>query len=308
MSVSTVHVLHGVKTPAQFYSQIEEHTSSPRIASMLGTPSGHYEPLFQGVKGVMPDVTFKTTQLTTLFTELGLYGASMAAGNTDLFFKKVTDLGKREAAATTTHTRLRMSQAYMYWRSLTAGHQAEAKADVRIMTTYDGSNNPLVPAGSLALSGTMTAAEYFCLGPVSINTVAINGIQDCTIDLGVETIEAGSDSDLYNTFCAIRHLTPVITLRGLAAEHWATYGINGTALTGLVLYLRKLNKNVASGLPYVANATAEHIKFTASAGVITLDESSGAGKSELTTTLRIALAAEDDTHDSLTIAVNQAIT
>lgn len=293
-----------------FYSQIDDATPSPNVQAMLGTPAGHTQPLFRGVRGLKPDISFRTTQLATLLTELpsaSLFAADLTSGNVDLLYKQVTDRGTRLADATTGHTRLRLQDAMMHLRSIDVGHQRDAVADVRILAMYDGTNAPIVPAGSVALSGTPTAAEYFGLGPVSINGSAINGVQECSINLNPQTIERGSDSDHYDTFAALMTIDPVITLRGLAIEPWTVYGLNGTALTSLSLWLRKLNNDASGGAPYVANATEQHILFTAAAGLITVGRSSGGGSSEVTTEIMLHLRAANASSAALTVDATAAI-
>jgi hypothetical protein len=307
MSVATLHVLHGIQTPSQFYSQVEDATPSPVVDAIMGEAAGFPQPLFRGVRGVRPEITFRTTQLATLLTEAGLTGASLTAGNCDLYYKKCTDLGIREADASLVHTRLRAVDAYLYWRTINARHQGPCTADARICCLYDGTNAPLVAAGTLALAGTPTAAEHFGLGPITLNTVAQDGDVEATIDLGIETIEIGSNSDVYPTFFAVKRIAPVITLRGHGVERWVTYGLVGTALTGLTLYLRRLNPDAAGGIAYYADASAQHLKFTATAGLITIDDSRGGGNDEATLGLRIALRAPTAAGNALTIATAQTI-
>jgi hypothetical protein len=308
MGVSTVHILHGIQTPAQFYSQVEDATPQSGLSSMIGTPAGLVSPLFMGIRGAKPNVSFRTTQLATLLAECGLYGADLSAGNTDLFYRKVTNLGTREAAITATHTRMRIAKAFMYWRSITARHQSEATAEANLVAVFDGTNVPIVSTGSVALSGTPTAAEFFGLGPISINTVALPSDTEMSIDLGVEMLTAGSNSEVYDSFVAVKAIRPVITIRSLSIESWATYGLIGTALTSFSGYLRKCNADAAGGVAYVADATAQHIKFTATAGIITVDQTSGGGASEAGTSLKIYLRSATQGAAPLTISTASAIT
>jgi hypothetical protein len=308
MGVSIVHVLHGVKTPNSFYSQVEDVTPALAANFLTGTPAGLPQPLFAGVKGYKPDIRFGVTQLKTLFAECGLFGADLSSGNTDLLYKRVANKATRVADATTQHARFRLNDAFMYWTSLAAGHQREAKAEARIKPIYDGTNAPVVPVGNAALAGTPTSAEWFTLGPISINTVALDGVQDITLDLGVKMKELGSDSQAFDSFCAIEEIMPVLTIKGLDISPWATYGVQGTALTALTLYLRRCNNNAASGTAYVPDGTASHIKITATAGLITVDNTTGGGNKEASTGLRIALQAPSATTNSITIATDQAIT
>jgi hypothetical protein len=309
MAVDTVHILHGIQVGAagSFYSQIEDHNLSLAITEVLGRPTGLPYAMFRGIRGVKPEVTFRTSQLTTLFTDCALAMADLSAGNVDLFFKKVLGYGTRVPDATTQHTRVRIAKAGMHVVSLAAAHNGEATAQARLFANYDGTNIPIVVAGTLALTGTPTAAQYFSLGSVYVNTVAIDGIQSCGIDFGWTTIERGSASEAYDTFYALKAMNPVITLSGLSLEEWATYGIVGAPLTALSIYLRKVSIDATGGICYVVNGTAEHIKFSATAGIVTVQQARGSGEEE-ETTLRIFPRAASAVLAPMAVAVNTAIT
>jgi len=308
MATPTVHVLHGIQTPTQFYGQVESSTPSPQLQELLATAGNYTQPLFLGVRGAQPQVSFRTPQLATLLAEAGLFGADLTAGNVDVYYRKAVNRGTLIAAATTSHTRLRIAKAMMYLRQISAGHQREAIGDATILATYDGTNAPIVPAGSLALAGTATSAEHFCLGPVSINGSAIDGIDDCTIDLQPTLRTRGDASQPYPTFNGVRSIAPVITLRGAALEPWVNYGLNGIALSALIVYLRKVNTDVGSGNMYVLDATAQHIKFTAANGIVHVPQASGGDGSDATTEVKILLRSADSSTACMTVATASAIT
>jgi hypothetical protein len=310
MAVSTVHVLHGIQTPTTFYSQLEEATPSPQASVMPGYPAGIHNPLFKGIKGLKPSVPFRTTQLKTLLLQTGLYGADQSAGNVDLFYRKVTNLGTREADATAAHTRMRMAKAFLYTKSLNARHQGEATAEAEVIPIFDGTNVPIVAAGSVALGGTSSAVEFFGLGPISINGIALPGDIDLTIDFGIELIRIGSASEAYDSFVAIRAINPIITIRSLTIESWASYGIVGAALssTGFVGYLRKLNADVSGGTAYVSDATAQHIKLSAANGFVAVNNSSGGANNEVGTELKIYPRSTTATASPMSIDTASTIT
>jgi hypothetical protein len=229
--------------------------------------------------------------------------ADLSGGNTDLFYKQVTNLGVRLAAATTSHLRFRMASSVLYWTSIGAQHQQIASLAGRIVPIYNGTNAPIVPAGSLALSGTPAAAEYYTLGPVVINTVTLPGVQSWTLDLGIRVMEVSSDGDVYTTFCAIQEREPVLEVTSLETGAWATYGLDGTAVSALVFYLRK---KAADG-GNVANGTTGHMSFTAGGGKIMLGSTSAGGNEPAGTTLRIPLRAADSSGATVTINTNTTI-
>lgn len=303
MGVSSVHVLHGIKTPSNFYTQVEEATPSPGASVILGASAGHIQPLFRGIPAYKPSVGFKTTQLATLLAEAGLYGVALT-GNTDCLYRKTVAFGTREALASTVHTQIRLHDAFLSWRGLTARHQGIASIDAVISALFDGTNAPMAATAGVALTGNNPAAgEYFALGPVSVNGSVLTGVQEASIDMGIEYIEAGSASEAYPSFIAVRAVNPTITLRGLDLG-WGTYGATGTALSACIVYLRKLT---ADG-NYVADATAQHIKFTGTNGLITIDSTGGGGNGEATTGLKLSLRAANATAEALTVSTASAIT
>lgn len=305
MAISTVHVLHGIANGASFISQITNARPMTDLQTLVAQSAGLPFPLFTAVLGINPAIPFDTTQVKTILDTSGALAsiADLSAANTDLYFKQVSDRGRRVADATTDHIRLRMSQAFLVLDRITASNQGEASASCRIGTTYDGSNNPLVPAGSVALSGTPTSAEHFVAGPVTLNGVQLPGVADITIEFNRQVLEASSDGEIYNTFAACMYYAPVVTIRGYQTA-WATYGLNGTALSAMAVYLRK----VAANGTRVADGTAQHIGFSASSGLITIDESSGGNNEPAMTTVRVTLASANATSEPISVSTATAIT
>jgi hypothetical protein len=237
MAISTLYTLHGVVNSSTFLSQISNARVTPDIDVMIAQSAGLPFPLFTANNRTNPGVTFDTTQVSTILNLSGALSSivDLSGANTDLYFKKIADLGRRTADASGAHMRFRMSQAFLSLGQISAGHNSEASASVRVGTTYDGTNSPLVPAGSQVLAGTPTHAENFVAGPIEINTgsglVQIPGVESMTIDFGRQVMEMGADGELYNTFAACQFYSPVITVR--CTEHaWPTYGLNGTVTTG----------------------------------------------------------------------------
>lgn len=304
MAIGNVWVLHGVQTPDTFYSNVRDISPSTVMDLMHMHAAGYPQPLFTAVRGIAPEIVIETHQVGSAITEFGLFGKDHTSGNVDLYYKKVASQGVRTADASLAHVRLRMQNAFGYIQQITAGHQQEAVARIRIVSPFDGTNEPIVPAGSLALSGTPAAAEFYGLGPCDVNGSEVAGIRDLTIDLGVEVMELGDASELYHSFVAIRSILPVITGRTL--EHlWPTYTLDGTALTDLDLFLRRKDPDAGNEL----DATTVHCKFAADAGLITVENTSGGGNDEAMTNFRLSLrqSAADALTDAIVMSAGVAI-
>lgn len=299
MSVSSNFVLHGIATPSSFISQISSASMNTQINTALGTPAGVPFPTFVYNLNQNPDYTFTCEQIKTLLDLTGVGLGDISSGNTDMLFKSATNKGSRVANATTSHWRARAPEAVLVPLSISASNDSPASMQARIVCMYDGTNAPITNTGTIALSGTSTATEHFVVGPVSINGSTIPGVLDWNLSFGLDLIETRSDGELYISFLAIREARPILTVRCLGSAA-VTYGLNGTALTAMTCCLRKC---AATGR--VANATAEHIAFTATAGLITVPEVSGGNNSESITTIRCELIGADAS--TAPLAVNTAV-
>ena len=308
MAVSTINVLHGINTPSSFYSQITESRVNTGIEMLSGMGAGFPQPLFKAVQSQNADVTFTTSQLATLFvdcTSANMFADDLSGGNTDLHLKKATNFGIREADAGLLHERFRMAQAYLVAQSVSAPHNAEATAQCRLLPTYDGTNEPIVPAGSLALAGTASSAEHFGGGPVFINGAELPGVQQWDLDFGIVLYEQGADSEAWISFTGVQEYNPVATIRTLTATSLTTYGFDGSALSAAAgLYLRKMSEDGTR----VAEATTEHIKFFGSSGMVTVQEVSGGGNDPVESQVQIHFSGANTSTDAITVDAAIAIT
>ena len=283
-------------------SELEDATPDPHVELLTGMAGGYPEPVFMGAHMVKPDVVFSTHQIASLLTACNTGGAApfaadQSAGNTDLFYQDSGNKNSRTAVASLAHQRFRLAKALLYWTQISAQQGQEARISARLKPVWDGTNVPLVAAGSLAITGSPVGGERYTLGPVAVNGVDLTGVTQMQLDSGIKLDEQGSEGELYDSFAGIETTGPVLTLTGNTIEWWNTYGLIG-ALTSLTVFLRQ--KNQTGNWPDT-NVPPKHIAITASAGVITPDRTSGI-KSQ--TTLKIAIAAPSFAAASL--AVNTA--
>ena len=298
MGVGNLSFLHGIAfSGGGFLSEVTDLTPATNLDELIGYASGYPDPLFVANRMVKPDVRFSTPQLKTILDLCGsTFIADLSGGNTDLYYKLATNLGVRVADATTSHNRIRMATGAMYWEEIGAVHGQDATMTARIVPIYNGTNNPFVPAGSLALAGTPAAASFYTLGPVAINAATLNGVKSWRLNLGLQVLEESSGGDVYTTFCGIGQRAPVLEITSLEVGAWASYGLNGTAVSSLAFSLRKKSADGGN----IADGTTGHIVFSASYGKIDVINTSGSGNTPATTTLRIPLRAPDSSTATLT--------
>lgn len=303
--LSTLWKLDKLVMPSSVeFHQIHRQSWSAGIQSMLEYLAGHPHPMFTANQRQQPTLSFTTSQIDTLLTNIGVGGA--AVGSTASYFKKVTETGS-VARATLEHERMTIAESTVYWTTIRLPHNGRAEADVVMVITYDGSNEPFVYAGSVALSGNLSVGGYWGLGPCSVNGTSITGPQDVTIESGIKLIQEGDASELYDTFCGIEMTAPKVTLRTINRVNWGSIlGLNGLALngtTGMVVFARKYTANGTR----VANGTNGHIKFIGLNGHAVPQDSSGENSGLVSDTCVFNLVSGSDSILPLTGTVNTTI-
>jgi len=270
MSLTLLDYLYGVALPSgALISELTDCTPKANVEVLTAMCAGDVVPQFIGGQGARPQIDFRSPQIKTILDACGLYGYDASAGNTDLHYRSGTNLSTRAA----TGLRIRCVRALLYWAQIQARHGGLADVGCTLVPTYDGTNAPMTPAGAITIPG-MSALpqQYFTLGPVVINGSPVAGVTDWSLDLGVKTNIEATDGESYPSWCGIESHTPVLTVNTRTLGCWATVGVGGLALISLAFYLRKKRLDNAG---CEENVSAVHIKFTATTGVVYIDQSSG---------------------------------
>jgi hypothetical protein len=299
MSVSAVQMLHGILWNSTLISQLSNARMNTGISHLLTHGSGAPQPIFSGIAKLEPMIPIDTTQVKSI---LDITGPTIATQtNVDLYHRVATSSGERTAAATTAHYRKRCAEAVMVPGQLSARDGQEANITGAVHILYDGTNEPVVPAGSVALSGTPSSAEHYTTGPLKINGTAIDGVQDISIDFGIRIHKLFADGDVYPTFITVAQFSPVITVSVLT-DSWSTIGLTGIS-DDAVVFLRQIT---ATGR--AANSATTAIGFTVASAKITIDETSGTMADPSMTTIRISPLSSDGTTAPIVIDTTMDIT
>ncbi len=272
------------------------------IKTMMERSAGEVWPNFRANQEQKPMLQVTTKQLDKLLTNVPMEGNF--ALSPVAYLKKAAAAGS-VARATTVHEKAVITECCIYWTSIRLSHNNAGEAQVVIVPVFDGTHDPIIFTGSIALPGTLSAASYFGVGPVAINGVAIPGIQEVTIESGIKLLQLGDSSEEFDTFVGLETGDPSVTIKTLEQINWLTMGLRGTALDGtdgLLVYGRKFANNGSR----VANATAEHLKFVALNGFCVPQDTNGQESSPVTDTLKVELVAPDSTVP-MSITVGSAI-
>ena len=145
-------------------TQITEYDAGFNLEDLLESSAGQTSPQFSGASVANPAFNFGTRQVGELLSKIDDGGimVDLSGGNVDVEYKRGASHGLRVADATASHMRARMEDnALMFWSGLSASQGQPAEIKANILPVWDGSNDPLVFTGSVALSATSQAAENF---------------------------------------------------------------------------------------------------------------------------------------------------
>ena len=310
MSTSVQWYLHGIQLPSgDWISQLTDLFPSTGTAYLTGHASGAVVPSFLAAQGIKPEFAFSTPQIATVLSNCGITGVGYSVTNCDLYFRRSSNLGGRVAITTATHQRLRAVRSLFYWTRISASQDGPATIQCRLVPTFDGTNLPIVPAGSVAIPAYVTASEFYTLGPVAFNLGEVADVDEWSLDLGVQLREKASSGDDFLSYAGIQSHSPVLTLSTGDAAWWVSPGLGGTQLTSAAFFLRR--RQVDQTRCY-ADGSAQHIAFSAvdnPCGLLTVEQSGGAGMNPATVNLRAAfrINAATDQHP-LSVDYASAIT
>jgi len=298
----TRYYLHGILLPSgSLISQLEDHSAGVNNEELVGYSSGHIHPLFRGVNSQSPGVTFTSTAIGQVLDAIiaggDNYIRDLSAGNTDVEYRQGKSLGFRYATSDAYNERLRLAKAFLSWDTIAADHGRDARISCRLVGLYDLTNAPMVQVGSGTLTGVPAITSFYTLGPVKVNGSWLESDIGWSLASGLTYEEGGSSGLLWPTYGGGQQLNQVLTLtrRG---KPWGGLSSLGSAITSLVFYLRA---KAADGQGNIADGTAQHIKFTATNGVLLPDTATGAGNNATQNSSRIGIRAASGSVDCLAI-------
>jgi len=298
------HVLYAVNIDTVdagdvFIDQISDFNVSPQISKRLTGADGAVFNTHAAVRNQEPRLTFTTSKLATVLAKIGIQGLPISSDadepGLEAFLQKTVEGGTRASGAE--HQKLTIKKGIIVPRTLNAGLDG-ADLDLEAIATWDGTNDPIIVADNQALTGTPSVSELFCVGPAYINGASLEGIQNISIDFGIQVTLRYHQGDVWPHWSGIMLIQPVITITTDDALTLSTFGLSGTAQgeTNSVIYLRKTQKNGTR----VANDVAEHISFTVDDGHISVDNVRGPHGSILASVVRID-PIYDGTNDPIVI-------
>jgi hypothetical protein len=308
MTISRMHGIYGVKLGETVIGAVGRTALRTGSEVRQESTSGEVFARFQALYAQKPMAEFQTRQLASALGLCALTGVALTSSAPLIVYaQKHAEGGTRTSGGN--HRAFVINEGLMVPRRITVEHQGDAVIDYEVLATYDGSNEPIAPAESQALPDLSDDNERFTLGGVTLHNgssaYTFPQVRRLEIGLGVAAETVGADSDIWDTSCRIAEIMPSLRASGIDSE-W--FKANVCPLTGLnighsgtKIFLRKR----AAGGTFVANGTAEHIKFTA-AGLAIIEglEGSGTGLKECSLSMPLRF---DGTNNPIVINTASAI-
>ena len=263
----TAHKLQYVDFDGVVIDGVQSLGLDPNIAAVVAGGSGAPYNTHAGTRRTVPSLSAMTTDLKSFLDKVGLVGKAITTGDVLTTYWSLVAEGGQPNSAGSVHEKIVINKGVIYPEMLSVDEDTDASLSFSALATHDGTNLPVVFTASQALPATESDVDVLWgLGPITILGSQVEGIQGYTINFGNLARTRGSDGRPYAYHSSIDLHQPTIEIRVLDPRVMRTFTLLGTAqvTTPSALYLRK---RALGGGP-VANATAEHIKFTITKGVI----------------------------------------
>ena len=293
-------------SPSATFQACQEVNLQEQIETETQNPAGHPSPLFAAVKRAKPMVSFKTPEIDVLASNIPAWGVAPGA----TIYKKLSSGVAPISRTATSHNKTVLTACIAYWSQITLPARDIATADITICPIYDGTNEPFIVTASVALAGTITAANYFCAGPAWVTddagspvTTSIPSIDSIEVASGCQFRSDGDCTSIYDTYGEVTIDNCEVTIKSKTAFNITTWPQAGTKLTAFRFFARKFKPGGA----FVADATAQHIKFSGTSALMIPMNSQAQGQELYADTFKIVCMSPDGTTPPIVMTASQAI-
>ncbi len=306
MTVKNVHTLYAVVHDSTAIGGVHALNIDPKDQVLAEATAGEPWARFTALVGQEPESTFSTYAINAALDLIGLTGSNIGDLTNGLIFHAQKKLAGGVRGGAGTHRKMVVNDGLVVPQTLSVSHRGNASLTYRVVTIYDGSNDPIVLTESQNLPAAPNDLTRFTLGQTTIANVTIDQKLQLDIDFGIELDIEAADSDLWPTHVGIKAINPKLTFRGTDGEWFKAGNIPLIGKVGThansISYLRKRSQT-----GFVADATVEHIKFTVD-GYAHLGPIFDAQGNETAETGLIFETEYDGTNNPITIDTTSAIT
>lgn len=248
-------------------TQIDDIPFDPQLDDLSIRAAGATYPGFTGSNRSQASYAFSTTQVKTVLDYCTTEAVCRAhtSGNCDIEYQLAKDLATREPSGSSVHHRHRFTRSVLAWESLEAPESGPASISLKIFPASTDDTNPITISNTATLSSSATVSHVYGLGPVKIDGT-LYCVDKWSLNMGVEWEQRHCSGGPYLRWASVKAVRPELSVTlPNQAEALSTWSTGGTPVgVAVIAFLRKR----AGGGINVANATAEHIAITGTAGTI----------------------------------------
>lgn len=260
--------------------QVERGSFTFGEQPVLGTTSGMLDPAEYYGGPCDPRVQYSTTDIGGVIAAVGATaGLAVAAGTISIPFQKRSN--QSTFAGSTSHDKITAANGLTIPVSASASQDGNATFELEtIIRSADGTNPVTISNGQSLSSQSFNA--LWTLGPVSVNSVAIEEVVSARINYGitVEVKRFGGLNFPQRIYITMRR--PTIDLTFHDFSELQTFAAAHTVMTAATVFFRK-----RSGASFVADGTSGHAKFAFTDGMIGMQTVEAANSQDGTATVRL---------------------
>jgi hypothetical protein len=252
--------------PSVNLRQITNSGFDPKIESVSGRNSGSAVIADQFVVSSQPEANLSTVDIGGFLTAFGTLGAFVASGaNVTIPYQKRARGGTFVGAGANMKVNgVTDCPVVLVPQSINAPRQGVPTAQGQaFFLSSDGILIPYVESVNQTLQAQAFVAMYG-LGPVYINGVHVPKQVGYSVSFGLGWSDLQTyDGAVYPSDMFLETIDPVIEVQVEDFDQFVSI-VGGAPISSVTAYLRKR----ASGGTYVADVTAQHIKFSFASGLI----------------------------------------
>lgn len=283
MSTSAVHdVIIGASMSPSTIHQCQSTNLESNIEENVHRMSGAVSPSLVSVKGAEPKAPISTHDLLGFLTAIPIAtGLKVESGTITVPYKRRANEG---LFATGSDLILAGTDGIAVPTNVTASQGddgAVANADIWFVST-DGLIIPVTTTtGGTAAAQSFNAA--FSMGPAAINSTELPMVTRTTVNFGLEAVPHYYGGGPYPQVVTINFINPTVEIEFEDFDSVHALGPLFSALTSCDVYYRK----ALDGDTYVPDATAQHVRFTLSGGLVKVNDFGAEGTDDGKSTLQL---------------------
>lgn len=263
---------------------------------------------FTSVRSERPMVSITTLNVQAALGLVGSTALAIKSGGTytglEVFYAALDDCGR--IASGSVHVKIAFSKGCLVPRVLSGSAAQDAQLTLEFMAlSTDGVTSPIAETGSQALP-TLPTEERFVIGPMTLESISIDRLQQFSLDFGNTVTAHQLDSAVYPTHISVDSQVPRLTFTGLGLNLFdASIEQGGLEIThnNTEIWFRQ-RKIGATALE--ADTAEKHLKLTMD-GLAVIDDPLSATNAAAATISGSVTGKYDGTNAPVTITANQAI-